>query len=428
MSILDKNNFHFIGIGGIGTSGLAQILRAKNKNISGSDQNPSEITQNLENKGVKVFIGHSAKNLSKNVEAVIFSPAIPLDNPELLEAKKRKLPCLSYPQALGELTKQYYTIAISGTHGKSTTTAMIAIMLTKAGLDPTVIVGTKLREFDNQNFRVGKGKYLVIEACEYKNSFLNFHPQLLVITNVEADHLDFFKNLKNYQKAFLDMAKKVPKDGLIILGKDKFSEKIAKVAKCRIKKSTNGKLKIEPGIPGKFNIDNATNAATVGLELEIPTKIIEKAIKEYGGSWRRMEYVKTKLKKTIFIDDYGHHPTEIKVTLEAIRSRYPKAKILCIFQPHQHSRTRLLLKDFAKSFSKVDQLIIPNIYEVRDSKKEVSKITTDDLVKAISRNQKNTLNGNNLEATANYIKENHGNFDVIVTMGAGDIAEIYKFL
>ncbi len=430
MSILDKKYFHFIGIGGIGVSGLAQILHAKGKIISGSDNSCSELTKSLQQNGLKIFKGHSEKNINKKHQLIIYSPAIPNSNPELQRAKKLKIPCLSYPEALGELSKEYYTIAISGTHGKSTTTALTSLILTNAGLDPTVVIGTKLREFKNRNFRSGKSKYLVIEACEYRRSFLNFKPDILVITNIEAEHLDYYKNLKDYQKAFNQLAMKVPKNGYIVFNSsEKNLTPILKHCQAKMTESNSLKaIKISPGIPGEFNIKNATNAAQVAKILNIDDRIIEKTIRSYKGSWRRLQYKRKKLGKLQFIDDYGHHPTEVRVTLAAIREKHPEAKILCVFQPHQYSRTKLLLNEFAHSFNAVDELIIPNIYKVRDTEKDVQSINTDIFVSRIREHQPNAKNGNGLRETANYINKNYHKFDIVVTMGAGDIGKIYKLL
>lgn len=455
MSILNKKHLHFIGIGGIGTSSLAQILHEKGKNISGSDCSDSEIIQSLKKSGIKITLNHNPSSIAKKHQAIIYSPAIPADNPELKQAKKLKIPCLSYPEALGELTKNYYTIAITGTHGKSTTTAMTSLTLRNAKLDPTVVIGTKLTEFKNKNYRVGKSKYLVIEACEYKRSFLNFHPKILLITNIEADHLDYYKDLKDYKKAFKEIAKKIPKDGKIIVNSDDQnsldvtkgsraeiiilqieSHKIPKLKSAKIYQlkgnilttPDNKKVKINPAIPGEFNVKNAANAAIIGLELAASIENIEKTIKTYKGSWRRLEFKTTKLQKTKFIDDYGHHPTEVRLTLGAIREKNPDSRILCIFQPHQYSRTRLLLKDFGTAFNAVDAIIIPNIYRSRDSEEDIKKMSTDLLVAEINSHNPNAKNGKTLEETAAYLKAHHKNFDIVVTMGAGDISKIYSLI
>lgn len=455
--MLKLKKIHFIGIGGIGISALAEILLNKGSKVSGSDNVPSDITKSLTKAGAKIYNKHATSNFNKDVELVVYSPAIPQNNPELVKAKKLKIQCLSYPQALGLLSKGYYTIAVAGSHGKSTTTAMIARIMYKAGLNPTVVVGTKMPEFGNMNFKVGDSKYMVLEACEYKDSFLNFTPNILVITNIEADHLDYFKNINNYKKSFEKIAKKVPKNGFIIINlDDKYARTVVKKTKAKvitfssskkygdyflyknllIEKPTSKKLnkkseqhlKIEPGVIGNFNLINGSIAAMACRLLKVENKKIEQALKGFRGSWRRLETKKTSLKGPVIIDDYGHHPTEIKKTLAAIRIKYPKDKILCVFQPHQYNRTFQLLKDFGKSFNSVDQVIISNIYKVRDSEEDLKRISTDKLVKEIRKHRGNVTNGGGLEKTAEYLRLNHKKFGVIVTMGAGDIENIYGML
>lgn len=434
MDISSAQFIHFIGIGGIGTSSIAQILKAKGKKISGSDTVPSNITKSLKLSGIDVKIGHNAKNISNKHDLVIYSPAIPSSNPELKQAKTLNISTISYPQALGELTKGYITIAIAGSHGKSTTTAMTALIAEKAGLDPTVVIGTKIRQFKNKNYKTGKGKYLIIEACEYKRSFLNIYPDILIITNVDLDHLDYYKDLNDYKSAFIELAKKVSPNGFIIINEaETHLKKIASNSKAKTITWADNKIEklhLKPKIPGRFNITNAKNAAIAGRLIGIEDKIIQSAISRFNGTWRRMEYKHKKGYKCTFIDDYGHHPTEIQSTLLAIREQNPTSNILCIFQPHQYNRTRLLLKDFGKSFHEVDNIIIPNIYKVRDSEEEASKVSTDDLVNEINKNSnhKKALNGKGLKKTAEYIKKNHKKYDIIVTMGAGDIDGIYKML
>lgn len=432
MKLQKARNIHFIGIGGIGTSSLAQILLSKKKVISGSDTVPSQITESLKKSGIKVSIGHNEKNVSKKHDLVIYSPAIPATNIELKRAKALKIKALTYPQALGEVTKDYYTIAIAGTHGKSTTTAMTSIVLAKNKLDPSVIIGTKVRQFKNRNFRIGKSKYLVIEACEYKRSFLEIAPDVLVVTNLEADHLDYYKGFNDYKSAFIDLVKKLPKDGVLVINRDdKNLQELKKETLAEIVEWSDddeNKINLKLKLPGKFNKENAQNAATVGQILNIPDTAIKESLKDFTGTWRRMEHKKKRGFHCIFIDDYGHHPTEIELTLNAIREKYFDKKILVIFQPHQYSRTKLLLKDFGGSFIQADKVIVPNIYEVRDSQEDIMGVSPDDLVNEIRKHKVKATNGKGLEKTANYIKKNHKKWDVIVTMGAGDIGEIYKLL
>ena len=424
---------HFVGIGGIGVSALAKYYLEKGCRISGSDLVSSEITEALKKLGAKIFTGkHKTKNLPKNANLVIYSPAVKPNNPELKEAKKLKIKCQSYPEALGELTKKYFTIAIAGSHGKSTVAAMTGLLLEKAGLDPTVILGTKLKEFGSSNCRVGKSKYLVIEADEHLASFLNYWPKIIVLTTIEADHLDFYKNLKNYVLAYKKFISQLPKSGILIANKDdkniqKLKSQISKLhlktQNYSLKQLEAKKIKKILKIPGKFNISNALAALTVTRVLKIPDKISFKALSEYKGSWRRFEITKTLYPKPYtLISDYAHHPTQIKVTLEAAREKFPRKEIWCIFQPHQYQRTYYLFKDFVKVFKEapVDKLILTDIYDVagRETLKIKKKVSSEKLVKKISKNKVIYLKK---EEILDYLKKNLRGGEVIMIMGAGDI-------
>ena len=411
-----KLKIHFIGIGGIGVSALARYYLEKGAKVTGSDLVSSEITEALKKMGAKIFIGpHHPKCLTPGVKQVVYSPAVRPDNPELKEAKKRAIKCQSYPKALGELTKKYFTIAISGTHGKSTTTTMIGLLLTKAGFDPTVIVGTKVKEFGNSNYRAGKSKYLVIEACEYDESFLNYYPNIIVITNIEAEHLDYFKTFNNVLKAFKKFVKKLPKDGILINEK-----KYKKTGKDAVK------LRKVLKVLGEHNISNALAALAVARALKIPDKVSYQALSEYKGSWRRFEEKECKIQNTKYkihiISDYGHHPTQIRVTLKAARKKYPKKKIWCVFQPHQYQRTFYLFKDFVKVFRQapVDKLIITDIYDVagREEKEIKKKVNSEKLVKTVNKNWVIYLPKKEI---IDYLKKNSKGGEVVVIMGAGDI-------
>jgi len=324
---------HFIGIGGIGISALARYYLEKGNKVLGSDLVSSEITKALKKAGAKIFIGeHKVKNLAKDVDLVVFSRAVPKDNPELKQAKKSGIECQTYPQALGELTRKYFTIAVSGTHGKGTTTAMISLILIKAGLDPTVILGTKLKEFGNSNCRVGKSKYLVIEADEYRSSFFNYWPKIIVLTNIEKEHMDYFQNLNHILKTYKEYILHLPKDGLLIANRD---DKNVRHITCNMKHVTLYSLRQKETrtlkkilkIPGEHNISDALAALAVARFLKIPDKASFKALSEYRGAWRRFEIQKAKILNSKFctlISDYAHHPTEIKVTLQAVREKFPR--------------------------------------------------------------------------------------------------------
>jgi UDP-N-acetylmuramate--alanine ligase len=424
---------HFIGIGGIGVSALARYYLAQGNEVSGSDLVSSEITKALEKLGAKIFIGkHKAKNLPKDVNLVVYSPAVEEKNPELKKARKLKIKCQSYPQALGELTKNHFTIAVCGSHGKSTVAAMIGLILTKAKLDPTVILGTKLKEFGDSNCRVGKSKYLVIEADEYKESFLNYWPKIIVLLNIEYDHPDYFKNLNHYILAYKKFVSHLPKDGILIANRDdKNTFKTFKNRKAiwySLKEKESEKLRKILKIPGEFNVSNALAALKVARVLKIPDKISFKVLSQFKGTWRRFDIKKITFSKNLeprtftLVIDYAHHPTQVKVTLEAARGKYKNKKIWCIFQPHQYQRTYYLFDEFVKVFKEhpVDKVIITDIYTVsgRESKKIMRKVNAQKLVEAINKENVIYLPKRKI---IDYLKKNLRGREVVIIMGAGDI-------
>jgi UDP-N-acetylmuramate--alanine ligase len=425
---------HFIGIGGIGVSALARYYLTKGCEVSGSDLVSSEITKALEKLGAKIFIGkHKAKNLPKDANLVIYSPAVEEKNPELKKARKLKIKCQSYPRALGELTKNHFTIAVCGSHGKSTVAAMIGLILTKAKLDPTVILGTKLREFGDSNCKVGKSKYLVIEADEYKESFLNYWPKIIVLLNIEYDHPDYFKNLRHYILAYKKFISHLPKEGVLVANKDDKNTFLAfkkrkKVIWYSLKEKESGKLRKTLKIPGEFNVSNALAALKVARVLKIPDKISFKVFSQFRGTWRRFDIKKIKFSKNLelrtftLVTDYGHHPTQVKVTLEAAREKYKNKKIWCIFQPHQYQRTYYLFDNFVKVFKEhpVDKVIITDIYTVsgRESKEIMRRVNAQKLVETINKENVIYLPK---EKIINYLKKNLKGWEVVIIMGAGDI-------
>ena len=428
-----KLKIHFIGIGGIGVSALAKYYIEKGHKVSGSDLVRSEITDALKKNGAKIRTGKSVKAWPKEADLVVYSPAVQENNRELKAARKAGIKCLSYPQALGELTKQHYTIAVSGTHGKSTTTAMLALLLVKAGLDPTVIVGTKLKEFGDSNCRVGKSGYLVIEADEHFASLLNYWPKIIILTNIEEDHLDYYKNLENILKTFKEYVSHLPGEGMLVENKDdKNIRKVINEVKQKteyysLKQNAANKLKKVLKVPGEHNVYNALAALTVGRILKVPDKISFKALSSYKGAWRRFETKQTtwNKKKITLISDYGHHPTKVRVTLKAAREKYPKKKIWCIYQPHQYQRTYYLFKDFVKVFrtTPIDKIIITDIFDVagREEKQIKKKVSSEKLVRAIKKKSVIYLPK---EKILNYLKENLGSGEVLIIMGAGDIYKL----
>ncbi|MBI1984630.1 MAG: UDP-N-acetylmuramate--L-alanine ligase [Candidatus Wildermuthbacteria bacterium] len=436
---------HFIGIGGIGVSALAKYYLKKDWEVSGCDLASSEITDQLKSMGIAVRIGKpDISCVPENTDRVVYSPAVPEGN---IERKKKK--AQSYPEALGELTRTHYTVAVSGTHGKSTTTSMIGLLLVKAGYDPTIIVGTKLKELGDSNCRVaasergeprpagrGKSKYLVIEADEHLASFLNYWPTIIVLTTVEADHLDYWKNLQNLLKGFQKYISHLPQNGVLVANKD--DKNIRKLLSSKnnhfptavgnriywfsLKQKEGGKLRKTLKIPGEHNVANALAALTVARVLKIPDRVSLKALSEYKGSWRRFEIfnVKCQKSKVKIVSDYGHHPTEIRVTVKAAREKWPKKKIWLVFQPHQYARTYYLWNDFVKVLSQlpVEKLIITDVYDVagRENKALKAKVSSEKLARATG-----ALHIPTVKQAEQYLKQNLRGGEIVMIMGAGDI-------
>ena len=436
-------------------SALARYFLARGWRVSGSDLSPSSITDELKKEGAAVYIGkHSANNL-KNPDLVIYNQAIDLNNPELKEARKLNILCQSYPEAVGSLTKKYKTIAVAGAHGKSTTTAMVSLILIEAGFDPTVIIGTKLKELGGKNFRAGKSlsassgqdRWLVLEADEWKASFLNYFPAFGIITNIDKEHLDFYKNFTNVKKAFAQ-----------------FKKQCQKIVRAPKNPALKNEIKKVLKIPGEHNVQNASVAYALGRELKIPRSIILKALSKYQGAWRRMEYrgylrimnneLRIKNKKLIihnskFIipvyDDYAHHPTEIKATLAAFKDwprpsgrgspsgprKAAKNALICVFQAHQVERLKLLFNAFKTAFKAADKVILLPTYEVVGREKLATShlgIATNDLSKKLAKTIGAIYVKNPKKDLKKIIKKTllakpYTLNPIIVMMGAGNIFE-----
>lgn len=405
-----RNKVHFIGIGGIGMSALARYFLSEKWQVSGSDLSPSDTTKELQKEGVKFSPGHKASNINPNIQLIVYNNAIPDSNQELRRAKELGLACRTYPEVIGELTKTYKTIAIAGSHGKSTTTAMTALILIEAGLDPMVIVGTKLKEFGppagGTNFRKGKGGYLVLEADEWKAAFHHYSPFVGTITNIDAEHLDFYKTFANVRKSF-----------------EKFKSQCHAVVERPKDKSLENKIRRVLKIPGEHNMQNALNAYAVARFLDIPEKTILRALGKYHGAWRRMEY-KGKLGNALVYDDYGHHPSEIMATLSGFKQKWPKNALICVFQPHQAQRLKLLYKAFKTAFKTADKVVLLPTYEVAGRERQIDQNhTAKTLAKEIGAIYMPAPQMD-LKRTLINLTRNYRSPAIIVMMGAGNIVDL----
>jgi UDP-N-acetylmuramate--alanine ligase len=431
---LSKLKIHFIGIGGIGVSALARYYLAKGARVTGSDLVSSEITRDFKKRGGGVLIGrHKGDNIPKNIEMVVYSPAVEKNNPEYKAALKTGAAVLSYPEALGRLTKEHFTIAVSGTHGKSTTSSMLGLLLTRAGLDPTVIVGTKIKEFGNSNCRVGKSRYLVIEADEHFASFLRYRPDIIVLTNIEKDHLDYYKNIGNILKTFKKYLSNLKKGGIVVANKDDGNiKKVLAQANVRffsLAQPEAKKLKRILKVPGEHNVYNALAALSAARILNVPDQVSFESLSSFKGSWRRFDVseVKSKGMKFTLVSDYAHHPTEVEAAMKAVREKWPGRKIWCVFQPHQYQRTFYLFDDFVKAFrtAPLDRVVITDIYDVagREDKKIKKMVNSEKLVKRIGIPKVIYLPRKGI---MDFLKENLPKKGVLVVMGAGDIYELAR--
>ena len=423
--MLNYKKIYFVGIGGIGVSALAKLFLVYGKQIAGSDKYSSEITDDLQKKGIKVYIGHEDTNLDSDTDLVIYSAAVGPEIPERKKATELGIKQLSYPKALGLITKSKDTIAISGTHGKSTTTAMLGLILTEAGLDPTVIVGSKVKHptFD-ENVRIGRGKYFVVEACEWRAHMLNLKPKIIVLTNIESDHLDYYKTFKNLKNAFKEYVGRLPKNGLLIFNADdKNCIETAKSARCKtVGYSIKSGLDFSLQIPGRFNIYNALAASTCALRLGIKPEIIRKTLANFKGIWRRFEKI-GEYKGALIFSDYAHHPTAVKETLRAAKEKYPQRRLVVVYQPHHFDRTKRLFREFTKAFDLADLVILNEIYDV-PGRESAKKISSRDLVGELKKRKIKAVFARDLKETKEFLLKNIRRGDLVLIMGAGDIYKL----
>jgi len=435
---------HFVGIGGIGMSGIAEIMLNQGFQISGSDLSNTEITESLKAKGVTIYEGHSADNV-KDADVLVYSSAVKIDNPEVQVAIERKIPVIKRSEMLAECMRMRYGIGIAGTHGKTTTTSMVGLVLTEGGIDPTIIVGGKLSGLGGTNARLGNSDYIVVEADEFDRTFLSLTPSIAAITTLEKEHLDTYKDLDDIKSAFVQFANKVPFFGFVVLCLDEpalqdiiplinkkvFTYGLTSQADVRAIDISHDKYsstftviykgeelgKITLNIPGVHNVKNSLVAVTIAKELGISFEVIKKSLESFTGVYRRFE---TKYNNDILVvDDYAHHPTETNATLSGIRSGW-KRRLVVVFQPHLYSRTRDFYEEFGRSFLNSDVFICTDIYPARE--KPIEGITGELVANAAKKfGHKNVIyeaDKNNVPELLNSIVKKD---DIVVTMGAGDI-------
>lgn len=446
--IKDKHKkVHFIGIGGVSMSGLAAVLLNKGYKVSGSDAKQSPTTDKLKENGAEIYIGHHEENL-KNVDLVVYTAAIAKDNPELVAATNKNIQMMDRAEFLGQIMLGHkYNIAIAGTHGKTTCTSMISHITLEAKLDPTILVGGDL-DIINGNYRIGDSDYFVTEACEYKESFLRFFPYVGIILNIEADHLDYYKDIDHIQSAFEKFASIIPEDGYLIGNADDTRTcKVMASAKCNtlsfgidngdvkaknicfkdngaayfdVYKNDTKLFSLDLNAPGKHNILNALSAVCVGLIFNISSSHIALGLNSFTGAHKRFEHKGTKNGVSV-IDDYAHHPTEIKATLSTAQKTSHK-NIFCVFQPHTYTRTKTLFKEFTECFDDTDVLVLMDIYAARE--KDTGIVSSVELGDALRSKGVNCINVHSHEEAAEYIKAHISQGDLLLTVGAGDVVKV----
>lgn len=452
-SLQNKSKIHFIGIGGISMSGLAEIIFNKGYKVTGSDMKHSHTTDHLEEIGIPVFYPQAASNIADDVDLVVYTAAIHEDNPELKAARERNIETMTRSVFLGLLMHHFnYPICVSGTHGKTTTTSMLSHALLAANLDPTITVGGILKSIHG-NIRIGKSDYFLTEACEYCDSFLDFFPRVGIILNIEEDHLDYFKDIDQIRSSFQKFALKIPKDGFLAINgtipnvKELISPLGCEVETFGIEGDYNWTAKniqynekacasfdvyhngafishIQLHVPGEHNVFNSLATCSVCHHLNISLDIFNEGLKSFSGADQRFE-IKGEVDGITIVDDYAHHPTEIAATLE-VAKHYPHNNFYVVFQPHTYTRTRAFLDDFASALSKAENVIVTDIYAARE--KDPGDISARDIVTKMQALGKEVLYMPSFNEIADYLKAHATAGDVILTMGAGNVNQIADLL
>jgi len=437
-------NVHFVGIGGIGMSGIAEILLSQGFHVTGSDKTLSEVTNRLTSLGIEIFEGHSIENI-KDADVLVYSSAVTIDNPEVQTALHRKIPVIKRAEMLAECMRMQYGIGIAGTHGKTTTTSMVGLVLTEGGIDPTIIVGGKLSSLGGTNARLGHGEFIVVEADEFDRTFLKLTPTIAAITTLEKEHLDTYKDLDDIKTAFIEFANKVPFYGFVVLCLDEpalqdilpmINKKVltygfspqADVRAINIKHSEFNSIytvvykgeelgEVTLRIPGAHNVKNSLVAVCIGLELDIEFTKIQSALATFSGVYRRFEVKYDK--DVMVVDDYAHHPTETSATLSGIRSGW-KRRLVAVFQPHLYTRTRDFYLEFGRSFLNSDVFVCTDIYPAREE--SIEGVTGELIAEAAKKiGHKNVVYVKDKNDVPKVLKSIMQKDDIIVTMGAGDI-------
>lgn len=455
MNLNQYKHIHFVGIGGIGVSAIAEITKSRGHIVTGSDMKASELTELLEKNGIKVHIGHDAKNV-EGANLLIYSTAVSTENPELVRARAMGIPIITRAEALGAVMNNYdISIAVSGTHGKTTTTSMVSLILQNAKLDPTILVGGILNELAS-NVCVGESEYFVTEACEYMDSFLHMNPKIEIILNIDSDHLDYFKDIYHIEQSFKAFAAKVPEDGFIVaydsnpfvkaategldkkvitFGLNKTSDYYAKnisfdeigCASYDLYSKIRPLGRIKLSVPGEHNVTDSLAAIATCFELGVELDVIRSTLEQFHGTKRRFDVIGQTSTGFKLIDDYAHHPTEVKATLAAAQ-KLRHNSVWCLFQPHTYTRTMALMDEFADAFVDADHVVLAEIYAARE--KNIYKLSSRKLLEIIKAKHpgKDVHYFSEFQSIADFVYNNAVLGDIVITMGAGDIYRVGEMI
>jgi len=429
MLSLDINKIqriHLIGVGGIGMSALARHFVSEKKQVSGSDRDLSPITKALNKEGVQIYGEQVASNITKGIELIVYTEAMSEDQEEMKAARKLKVPMLNYFEALGLAMNPYYLIAVAGTHGKTTTTAMLTDIFEAAGKDPTAVIGS-LRAKTKSNYRAGKTKYAIVEACEYKRDFLSLKPDVLVITNIEYEHVDYYKDLADVQSAFRALAEQVNETGVIIanLTEPKIVPVLEGLSVPVLNYMNYLDLNLELRQPGLHNRLNAAAASAVAKHEKLDAETTKEALSSFAGTWRRFEY-KGEINGALVYDDYAHHPTEIRASIDAARELYPEKKLIIVFQPHTYTRTKALFDEFAKAVGLADRVIFLPIYAAREN--NVSGVSSRELSVKSLEYISDSIYVESIDDGVQLLRGTLTDNDVLLVMGAGSVTDLANLL
>ncbi len=452
--IVDKIKFadvkkaFFVGVGGRGVSAIARVLNTRGVKCIGSDAEDSKYLEELRGEGIECLVGHDASCVPDDVDLMIITPAVTEDNPEWTRAREMDVPVLNYPEALGVLSREYKTIAITGAHGKTTTTIMTALGMIEGGFDPSCVLGAPVDEFEGKNCRVGESDYCVIEACEYRRGFLNLQSEIVVITNVDWEHMDYYKTEDDFVEAFRELVRAVPSHGMIVaFADDKWTPEVVKEATCAVITYgesedamyrligndlwANGRNlgEIKVGVPGKHNRLNAIAAFAVCKALGVDTGVLLRTFELFQGTYRRFQYMGKSESGALIYNDYAHHPNEVIATLDAAREKYPDKHIVMAIQPHQYNRTWQLLDQYAVAFKDADLVIVPSIYEARDTDEDKAAVSPASLAEAIEKGSNcKAMDGEGYENSVRLINELTDENSVVFCTGSGDVNKLATLL